>query len=188
MSGSFYRKRLIKVLCTSSNLLYLWWYQWDKIKWLVCQCHQTYLSFENTRFTHYSIDIRQYDNLMISGVSLFNIVSTLDKDVTYHLHAPVTWIPPCVAPRRLKSLSLVWVYLYLSLCDVLTAVGQGALTISWAGLPCCWPQPARLGRHQPGTPGTRRLQTSSPEGELGDKEKSLGYSITIFKNVKTFKA
>ena len=62
---------------------------------------------------------------MINPVSHLNIVSTLDQDPLHHLHAPVTWISSSGAPWQL-SLSLV----PDSVSDVMTAVGQGALTIS----------------------------------------------------------
>ena len=72
---------------------------------------------------------------MISRVSLFDIVSTLDKDGLYHLHVLSPEYPPLKllwssseAGVTVTGLSCV----SLSVCDVLTAVGQGALTISWA--------------------------------------------------------
>ena len=83
-----------------------------------CQCHQASPPLSLTDHTTHTI---LSDIIMIHHVSQINIVSTLDQDPLHHLHPPVTWISSLSFSL---SLSLTGHY------DVMTAVGQGALTIS----------------------------------------------------------
>ena len=80
-----------------------------------CQCHQASPPLSLTDHTTHTI---LSDIIMIHHVSQINIVSTLDQDPLHHLHP--------LSPGYPLSLSLS----LTGHCDVMTAVGQGALTIS----------------------------------------------------------
>ena len=136
---------------------------------------------------HWHNTLHTTDIMMISHVSLFDIMSTLDKDGLYHLHALSPEYPPL---KLLWSWSHChWSECLLSICVWCADCGGPGSTDNQLGCPGA-SQPARLGRHQLEQPGLASTGTtdcrppSSPEGELetGEKWRMTKNIILMFRN------